>query len=99
MPFSPVTSLVILITSPPPFLSLRKVNRLSKNEVLVRVKKMAVKNAFLNAFSKIGLVLLSSDKVMPTFLDPAASEEINLTPEDLAEAFSREDIDTEYRLP
>jgi len=57
---------------------------------------MATRNAYLNAFSKIVILTLNTDKVSALILqEPEPS--MHLTTGDFQEAQEREDLDTAYR--
>lgn len=75
---------------------LETAKHLPKQEILQRVKKMAVKNAYLNAFGKIGFLILGSGKVSPLIIERASDVDVELKKSELKAAFARDDVDAEY---
>lgn len=68
---------------------------LDKGTISSRVRKMAVREAYMNAFSQILIVVLSTGKATATFQEPPPTDVV-VNKEDLSEALAREDVDTEY---
>jgi len=60
-----------------------------------RVKKMAVKNAYMDAFSKILLIVLSTGKATAAFQE-VQQDQYQVTKQEVAEAGLKRDVDSEW---
>ena len=54
-----------------------------------------MREAYMNAFSKILIVVLSTGKATATFEEPSPND-VMVNKQDVGEAFARDDVDAEY---
>jgi len=71
------------------------VKHLDKATVMDRARKMAVREAYMNAFSKVMIIVLSTGKATATFQEPPP-DHFSVSKDDMAEAYKREDVDAEF---